>query len=112
MVKFYEGRIAGPVALNGLYVPVPRSVKTVYDSTGNVSVDGANRVSVQIGPFPTQSFDLKFKINPNKLGVFHLVNVDESANAPKLLGSLPIRGAFSIDLIHHASKIKVGVGLP
>ena len=110
--KFVEGKIAGPVAINGLYVPVPKSVKTVYDSNGNVSVDGANHLSVKIGPFLTKEFDLKFKINPNKFGVFHLVNVDESANAPKFLGSLPVRGAFSIDLIYHASKTRIGVGLP
>jgi len=110
--KYVEGKIAGPVAINGLYVPVPKSVKTVYDSTGNVSVDGANRLAVKIGPFLTKEFDLKFKIDPNKLGVFHLVNVDQSVNTPKLLGSLPIRGAFSIDLLYHRSKTKIGVGLP
>jgi hypothetical protein len=65
-----------------------------------------------VGPFPTQKIPLNLKVTPDRHGVFHVVDVDEEGHAPKLLGGLPIRGAFSIDLIYHASKVKLGLGLP
>lgn len=106
----YQGKIAGPLAINGLYVPVPQGLTTTFDSTGNVSF--ASNISVRIGPFPTQDIPLKFKVVPNKFLVYHLINVDSSTTTPKFLGSLPIRGAFSIDLLYHKSWVKVGIGLP
>jgi uncharacterized delta-60 repeat protein len=105
----YTGKIAGPVAINGLYVPVPKGVKSSYDSDGTIS---AGTLSVRVGPFLTQKVDLNFKITPNKQGVYHIVNVDVAGSAPKLLGSLPVRGAFALDLVKHKSKVKVGIGLP
>jgi uncharacterized delta-60 repeat protein len=110
--SFYEGKVSGPVAINGLYVPVPKGVTTVYDSDGNVSVEGASNIPVRIGPFLTQDIPLKFKVQPNKFLVYHLINIDSATNTPKFLGSLPIRGAFSIDLLYHKSWVKVGIGLP
>ncbi len=107
-----QGTIGGPVAINGLYVPIPESVKTAYDSNGNVSVHGANEFSVRVGPFLTEKFPLQFTVKPNSQGVFHLVNVSPAADTPKLLGSLPISGSFAIDLINHESKVKIGLGLP
>ncbi len=103
--------ISGPVAINGLYVPLPESVKSFYDSNGNVSAV-TNAVSVRVGPFLTQTFPLKFTVKPNSQGVFHLVNLDPATNTPKFLGSLPISGRFSIDLIYHQSKVAIGLGLP
>ena len=110
--KFFEGKIAGPVAINGLYVPVPKAVVTMYDSDGNVSLAAASHLGVRVGPFLTQDIPLKFKITPNKFLVYHLINVDSATNTPKFLGSLPIRGAFAIDLLYHKSWVKVGIGLP
>lgn len=109
---YFTGKVKGPVAINGLYVPVPESVKTEYDSNGNVAAADLSQVSVRVGPFLTKTIPLKFKVTPNKEGVFHLINVEPAANTPKLLGSLPISGSFAIDLIKHASRVKVGLGLP
>jgi uncharacterized delta-60 repeat protein len=109
---FYTGKVKGPVAVNGLYVPIPKGITTDYDSNGNVSADGLSQIPIRIGPFLTQNIPLVYKVTPNKQGVYHLVNVDEAVNAPKILGSLPLRGAFSVDLIRHASQVTVGVGLP
>ena len=109
----YKATIGGPVAINGLYVPIPEGVKTDYDTaTSSIDVAGTSRIPLRIGPFETQGIDLSLKVTPNKSGVFHVVDVDQAFNTPKLLGSLPIRGAFSIDLIYHASKVHVGLGLP
>lgn len=107
-----QGTIGGPVAINGLYVPIPESVKTIYDSNGNISVHGADLFSVRVGSFLTQKFPIQFTVKPNSQGVFHLVKVDPAVDTPKFLGSLPISGSFSIDLTYHQSHVTVGMGLP
>jgi hypothetical protein len=107
-----QGTIGGPVAINGLYVPIPESVKTNYDSNGNVSVHGADLFSVRVGTFLTEKFPLQFTVKPNSQGVFHLVKIDPAVDTPKFLGSLPISGSFSIDLTYHQSHVTVGMGLP
>jgi uncharacterized delta-60 repeat protein len=109
---FFTGKVKGPVAINGLYVPVPESIKTEYDSNGNVAAANLSQVSVRVGPFLTKTIPLKFKVTPNKEGVYHLIKVEPAANTPKFLGDLPISGSFAIDLIKHASRVKVGLGLP
>jgi uncharacterized delta-60 repeat protein len=109
---YFIGKVKGPVSINGLYAPVPESVKTEYDSNGNVAAADLSQVSVRVGPFLTKTIPLKFKVTPNKEGVFHLINVEPAADTPKFLGSLPISGSFAIDLIKHASRVKVGLGLP
>ncbi len=113
VVQVYSATIRGPVAINGIYLPVPPSVKTKYDTyESTIALDGADRIALQIGPFPTQKIPLNLTVKPDKKGVFHLVDVDKSLNAPKFLGGLPLRGAFSLDLVRHASRVKVGLGLP
>ena len=110
---YYKGTVAGPVSINGLYVPVPAGIKTSYNGyTHKVAIANAERVSFRIGPFETQKIDLGFKIEPNKFLVTHLIDVDSSTTTPKFLGALPIRGAFGVDLIYHKSFVKLGIGLP
>jgi PKD repeat protein len=109
----YQAKIGGPVAINGIYIWLPEGVKTEYDSGEHtIALAGASSIPVRVGPFLTQKIPLNLKVEPNKKGVVHLIDVDEAFNTPALLGSLPVRGALSIDLINHASKVKVGVGLP
>ena len=109
----WDAKIGGPVAINGLYVPIPNGVKSEYDTaTSSISATGLSSIPVRIGPFETQRIPINLKITPNTQGVFHAIDVDQAAGTPKFLGSLPIRGAFSIDLTYHASKVKIGVGLP
>jgi uncharacterized delta-60 repeat protein len=109
---YFIGKVKGPVSINGLYVPIPESVKTEYDSNGNIAAADLSQVSVRVGPFLTKTIPLKFKVTPNKEGVYHLINVEPATNTPKLLGDLPISGSFAIDLIKHASRVRVGLGLP
>jgi hypothetical protein len=109
----YHATIRGPVAINGIYVWLPPVVKTEYDSGEHtIALADASSIPVRVGPFLTQKIPLHLKVEPNKKGVFHVVDVDQAFNTPAFLGSLPVRGALSIDLINHASKVKVGVGLP
>jgi hypothetical protein len=112
-LRAYHATIGGPVAINGIYLPVPETVKTEYDGgESTIGLKGLDKISLQIGPIPTQKVPLNLKVTPDKHGVFHIFDVDQSVTTPKLLGSLPVRGALSIDLINHASKTKVGLGLP
>jgi uncharacterized delta-60 repeat protein len=103
--------VAGPVAINGLYVPVPKTVKTDYDSQNRVALHDLSHIELKFGTFVTKDIDLHFQATP-KQGVYHLVDVNPEVNTPKFLGSLPISGSFSIDLIAHASRVHIGVGLP
>jgi uncharacterized delta-60 repeat protein len=109
--SYVQATVAGPVAINGLYVPVPRSVKTDYDSLNRVAIHGLSGVQLRFGTFVTKDIDLHFQAVP-KTGVYHLIDVNPEASTPKFLGSLPISGSFSIDLIPHASRVHIGVGLP
>ncbi len=108
----YIGRIAGPVAVNGLYIPVPKTLRTAYGSEGTLAVEKAEKLSIRVGPFLTKDIDLNQRIVPNKFLTYHLVNVDLATNTPKFLGSLPVRGAFSVDLGYHKSYVTAGLGLP
>lgn len=108
----YRGQVNGPVAINGLYVPIPRSVRSSYKSDGTIGLAGKEQVGVRVGPFLTKTFDLEKKVVPNKFGVYHLVDEDLATNTPKILGDLPVRGALAIDLAYHRSEVKVGLGLP
>jgi uncharacterized delta-60 repeat protein len=108
---YVQATVAGPVAINGLYVPVPKNIKTDYDSLNRVAIHGLSKVELRIGSLVTKDIDLHFQATP-KQGIYHLIDVSPAANLPKILGSLPISGSFSIDLVKHASRIHVGVGLP
>ncbi len=108
---YVQATVAGPVAINGLYVPVPKTVKTDYDSLNRVALHGLSSVQLRFGTFFTKDIDLHFQAVP-KQGVFHLVDISPEVNTPKFLGSLPISGSFSIDLLTHASRVHIGVGLP
>lgn len=109
--KLFTATIPGPVALNGLYLPIPQGVRSIYDSSGRVSLDGLSRVGLRVGPIPTQPLPLNYQITPTH-GKFHLVDVGPTFNAPKVLGGLKLEGSLSIDLFPHASSVKVGLGLP
>jgi uncharacterized delta-60 repeat protein len=112
--------VTGPVDINGLRVLIPSKVTSVYQSEADggvtLGIAGRQKVSVTLGSLVTKEISLEKKIpgfppsRPKGLVVYHLVNVDETANAP-LLG-LPVRGALAIDLRYRASSLKVGLGLP
>ena len=111
LLQVYHASIGGPVAINGIRLPIPESVKTEYDSWfATIGLKGLDKVKLEIAPLLSKEVPLNLKVTPDKHGVFHVFDVDQAI--PKLIGALPTRGALSIDLIKHASKIKVGLGLP
>ena len=111
LLQVYHATIGGPVAINGILLPIPESVKSEYDSWfATIGLKGLDKIKLEIPPLLSKEVPLNLKVTPDKKGVFHVFDVDQAI--PKLIGALPTRGALSIDLIKHASKIKVGLGLP
>src|SRR5206468_1229212 len=92
-VFYYHAKLRGPLAINGLYVALPESVTSDFDS-GDQTID-VGRVAVDLGPFTTKPLDLRKRQVTLKKGVYHVDEVLLSgANAA--LGALPIKGNVSI----------------
>jgi hypothetical protein len=106
----YRATLKGPVALNGIYIPVPEQVDTVWDS-GAQSVRLGN-FKVHIGPYSTDGLGVKtFSVKPNAQGIAHFADVSIKGKNP-LLGGLPIEGGVAIDLLHRQARTTVHLGLP
>jgi hypothetical protein len=104
----YHASIRGPVKINGLEIPLGRN-RSDYDSADG-SID-LGRVSVKVGPLPTQETLLAKKIQPDRDGRFHLVSV--KAQGKRTLAGMPIGGGVSIDLLRgRRSEVTFDVGLP
>ena len=115
----YKATIEGPVALNGLPVPVPRDVKTEYDSGKETISLGSKPILLPRpggGTFKVADIPLDLKIEPKKTrdypgGVFTLVSKKIEGDL-KGWGGLPRGGAVELLLINKASIAKVALKLP
>jgi hypothetical protein len=105
----YVGTVKGPVAMNGLYMPLPESATSQYDS-GRLSV-GIPPIEIRFGDYKTVRVDLSKQLIPDKNGVAHLVDANLSGKVP-VLGGLPVQGGIAIDLTPGVSRTKLHVGLP
>ncbi len=108
-VFYYRARLRGPLAVNGLYVPLPESATSEFDS-GDETID-VGLVEIGLGPFTTKPLDLRKRQVTPKDGVYHVDHV-LLAGANAALGKLPIKGAITLDLVRRASLTTVSVGLP
>ena len=116
----YHATVTGPVALNGLYVPVPHAVKTVYD-TGDGTI-GLGSVPLRIGPLGTQTLNLGFHVTLQNLPVsdcyshptqgYRLLDSGTLNTGVKKIAGLPVQGGVGVDLLNHSSRIILNVGLP
>jgi Concanavalin A-like lectin/glucanases superfamily/PKD domain len=106
----YHATLKGPVAVNGLYLPVPEANQSEYDQ-GNETIT-LGRVSVEIGPYHAQNVALdNIKVLPDSHGVAHVSDLFlKGVNAA--LGALPIKGSITVDLIYHASRTRFHLQLP
>src|SRR5262249_15515572 len=106
----YHATLKGPVAINGLYFPLPESNQSEYN-TSDLSFT-LGHVSIDIGKFHTPTLNIgHVQAVPDNQGVVHLsAPLLKGANAA--LGALPITGAVSVDLIFHASRIRFHLSLP
>ena len=116
----YHATVTGPVALNGLYVPVPHAVKTVYD-TGDGTI-GLGSVPLRVGPLGTQTLNLGFHVTLQNLPVsdcyshptqgYRLLDSGTLNTGVKKIAGLPVQGGVGVDLLNHSSRIILNVGLP
>jgi hypothetical protein len=105
----YTAQVGGPVALNGLYLPLPEAVMSTYDS--GLQTISARPVAVRIGPFSTDQVNVTRSVAPNAQGVVHLFDVNLSGKVP-LLGGLPLGAGVSVDLMKAESLTTLHAKLP
>ena len=111
----YHARIAGPVALNGLPVNVPKSVVTNYDSGDQ---------TISLGTFPIQftlpggqlvhvaDIDLTTKVVPVR-GRFKLGGAKVASPGLKDYGGLKLGGGAEFDLLSGGtSETRISLKLP
>jgi hypothetical protein len=109
----YHATIRGPVALNGLYLPLPRTQPTEYDS-GESSIS-LGQVTVEVGSFKLGPYPVpKTVVTPDRKGRFHLGDIPLLPSSAKVLGGLQIFAAtkVSVDLVHHASLTTIALEMP
>lgn len=115
----YSATITGPVAINGLYVPVPSGHKTFYNSLD--STVGVGNVSLSLGPLGSKDLNLNLKVKPERIAVggcysrsemgYHLPTNGLLKGDTKIAG-LPIGGSLAVDLLYRTSRITAMVSLP
>jgi hypothetical protein len=115
----YHASVTGPVAINGLYVPVPHAVASVYDT--NDGTVGLGSVALRIGPFGTQTLNLSFHLSLQNLPVsdcyshptqgFRLLD-SGSVKKDTTIEGLPVQGGIGVDLLYHSSRVTLNLGLP
>ena len=107
---FYNATLQGPVALNGIFVPVREGDETVWDS-GDQTIK-LGRVNFEFGKFHTFVSNLKtVSVKPNAQGYAHLADLPLGGKDKGLLG-FPVTGDVSFDLFKRFSRTTVHVALP
>jgi hypothetical protein len=105
----YHASINGPVALNGLYLPIPSGSGSEYDSRD--SAINVPSIPVYFGEYRTKVAALtRQTITPDRNGRYHLLDIPLSS--PFKLFGLRVEASAAFDLIRHASLTTLHVGLP
>jgi hypothetical protein len=116
---YYHAKIKGPVALNGLPIPVPANVETEYDS-GNGTISLGTRAVILPRPgggtFKVADIPLEKKIEPKRTrdypgGVFTLFSQKVEGDL-KGWGGLKRGAGVELLLTNKASIAKVSLKLP
>ena len=119
-LQWYHATITGPVAINGLYFPIPSAIKTQYDD-GNATI-GLGSVPLRAGPFGTVPLPLNLTVRPQTIPPdpancyasptqgFHLL--PSGLNLTPRIGGLPVGGGAAIDWLDHSTRIIGKVNLP
>jgi hypothetical protein len=108
--RWYHATLKGPVAINGIYVPLPATRVTEYD-TGTSSV-GIGKATVQVGPYRLPGVDLAMTVPPRKPKVrVELGNYGLEGNV-KALGGLPVGARVKGALLDRKSEFAFELALP
>lgn len=109
LCEVVRASIRGPVALNGVLVPLPSRLKSTYDS-GAGTID-LGRSSVRFGPIPSQEVLIAKRVATPLGGRFEMGAVKLSAG--QSLGGLPLQaGAVWTLFGNRRSELVFSVGLP
>jgi subtilisin-like proprotein convertase family protein len=105
----YHATIKGPVAINGLAIPLPKDAKSEYDTvTGSV---GLGRQNLDLGSFRLGHVDLDTNVTEfGPKAVHHLGAV--SLSGLPAIGGLGVGGEVTVDFIRHQTRVNVTVKLP
>lgn len=107
---WYRAKIKGPVAINGIYVPIPNDRETVYDQAKGTI--GVGTVDVRIGPYHLGEVDLSRTLPPSgPKARLDLGSFDLEKKVP-LFGGFKVGAKASLALLNRRSEAKIGVRLP
>ena len=111
----YHAKISGPVALNGIPIPVPSDRITEYDS-GRKTIS-IGRLPIDLGlpgrstPLRIADVPLEYEIKPVK-GVFKLPPLKTSGIKLGVFGGLKLGGGIEVELRHRSANVKISLKLP
>jgi hypothetical protein len=112
--------INGPIAIDGLYFPVPHSMQSDFDDT-NSTIQIGTQVPIGVGPYQLGSIGLSTVVgSPDRhTGLVPLKADIGLSGSNKSLGGLPLGDLVDVNLSnartaegYYISKIKLHVGLP
>lgn len=108
-LSYFRATIKGPVAVNGLYVPVPSSVETQYDQQTDSL--GLGKRELRFGKYGTPPVDLNLKVIKNSFGYYHVRDVSLAGALPKI-GGLSIEPTASLDFFPGKTRITLNAAIP
>lgn len=105
-----QATIKGPLAINGLYLPVPEFATTSFDTSDqSVSI---GKVKIGVGDYTTRTVDLGHIITvPDASGRVHLGAFSLTGSVPSLAG-FPLGADFDLDLVYHATQVGAQIKFP
>lgn len=109
LVQVYHAEIDGPVAINGLYVPVPESQHSAYDTYDGTI--GLGNHETLFGTYRTLPVNLNLAINPDSSGYFKIADVSLKGAVPKIGGLAPDAGV-TLGFVNRKTQVVFHLKLP
>jgi hypothetical protein len=109
LVQVYHAEIDGPIAINGLYVPVPERQHSAYDTFD--STIGLGNHQTLFGTYKTLPVNLNLTVDPDKHGYFKVADVALSGAIPSIGGLKPDAGV-TLGFVNHKTEVDFHLKLP
>ena len=110
----YHAKIAGPIALNGIPIPVPSGRITEYDSGKQTISIGTMPILLPLPggtPLRLPDVPLDYEIKPVK-GVFKLPPLKTDGVKLGVFGGLKLGGGIAIELRNRSANVTISLKLP
>lgn len=108
-IQTYHAEVDGPVAINGLYVPLPESQHSAYDTYA--STIGLGDHQTLFGSYRTLPVDLNLTIDPDKHGYSKIADVS-LAGAIKSIGGLHPDAGVTLGFVNRKTEVDFQLKLP